>query len=633
MPITQLQERAGTDSGIFGLKTQRHPDQSKFDLSRKLLTTIDIGGIYPIDVIPTIPNDKFKLSCRYQIDSFPLVVPPMTNYKVVTHWYYCRYQDLWKGAETYITKGRSGNIELKKPSFMPDRWYNTGHADDVLIANKPSPCFLDTPMSLTSFISGNIGRYSSGVGDGSIGSYEPYGGLTSSASQTFSVRAIHRVCALPYLMYQKIYRDNYAPINLLQDNKVWYPDDISGDDWRIDYDCSNLAGDLFVPSGHTINTDAHHCNFVPHASGETKDDVVSLTMLRYDTFDIDEFTSAKPFITRGSIPDMNVDISGVTSSLDFSDTFDAYTGNEGSFFYGLSVTSDGKLSGPSGSPENMEPALDAKRFGVQALNRGVVNTSGSAHASLTANNLRNMLAFSVFKEINAMTNGNYNSTIGAHYGIPTKHEDFEPRYIGGTVDYIQFAQILQTSASTADSKQGNQAGIGSVTSGGYIGDFTADDYGYIMGVMIIRPEVSYNQGVEKFDSALDADAEYWPEFASLGYQPILNKEVYFSDNSSVDDDLFGWQTRAYELKTRRNINRGLMALPSSSDSIASAYSQSREFSSLPKLSAQFVSMSPENVRRDFLAYPKQPAFKLQFASDVTAIRTVPYNTQPNTFGF
>ena len=148
MSTTQLQERAGTDSGIFGLKTQRHPDQSKFDLSRKLLTTIDIGGIYPIDVIPTIPNDKFKLSCRYQIDSFPLVVPPMTNYKVVTHWYYCRYQDLWKGAETYITKGRSGNIELKKPSFMPDRWYNTGHADDVLIANKPSPCFLDTPMSL-----------------------------------------------------------------------------------------------------------------------------------------------------------------------------------------------------------------------------------------------------------------------------------------------------------------------------------------------------------------------------------------------------------------------------------------------------------------------------------------------------
>ena len=72
-----------------------------------------------------------------------------------------------------------------------------------------------------------------------------------------------------------------------------------------------------------------------------------------------------------------------------------------------------------------------------------------------------------------MTNGNYNSTIGAHYGIPTKHEDFEPRYIGGTVDYIQFSQVLQTSASTADSKQGNQAGIGSVTSGGSLGIWAA----------------------------------------------------------------------------------------------------------------------------------------------------------------
>lgn len=621
MSTTQIQERAGTDSGIFGLKTQRHPDQSKFDLSRKLLTTIDIGGIYPIDIIPTIPNDKFKLSCRYQIDSFPLVVPPMTNYKVVTHWYYCRYQDLWKGAETYITKGRSGNIELEKPSFMPDYSYNIGGPTGMYkVSDAPNANLLQAPMGLCSFISGIISGYAGTDGP----NYLPY------CSVGFSVvRKPHRVCALPYLMYQKIYRDNYAPINLLQDNKIWYPDDISGDDWRFDYDAGNLYRDCFVPSGHTINNGTtHHCNFVPRASGSSKDDVVSLTMLRYDTFDIDEFTSAKPFITRGSVPGVAVDVSGLTSTLDFTDAFKSHESGSEIQYYNLSAGSDGFLynANVSTSPEGMT-------YGIQAFNRGVVHTTGTANASMTANNLRNMLAFSVFKEINAMTNGNYNSTIGAHFGTPTKHEDFEPRYIGGTVDYIQFSQILQTSASTADSKQGNQAGLGSVTSGGFIGDFTADDYGYIMGVMIIRPEVSYTQGVEKFDSALNSDSEYWPEFSSLGYQPILNKEIYFSNDSSVDDDLFGWQTRAYELKTRRNVNRGLMSLPSSSDSIASAYSQAREFSSLPKLSAQFVSMSPENIRRDFLAYPNQPAFKLQFASDVTAIRTVPYNTQPNTFGF
>ena len=290
-------------------------------ISRKLLTTIDIGGIYPVDIIPTIPNDKFKLSCRYQIDSFPLVVPPMTNYKVVTHWYYCRYQDLWKGAETFITKGRSGNIELSKPSFTPNRSYNVGIPNNkVSISGVPSPCYLDTPMSLTGFISGNVGRYCKGVGT-YTDAFAPYGGPVAEQTGTVSVRPVHCVCALPYLMYQKIYRDNYAPINLLQDNKVWFPDDISGDDWRIDYDGSNLKGDLFVPSGHTIDGSEHFCNFVPHSSGPTKDDVVSLTMLRYDTFDIDEFTSAKPFITRGSVPGLSVDITGVSASLDFSDTF------------------------------------------------------------------------------------------------------------------------------------------------------------------------------------------------------------------------------------------------------------------------------------------------------------------------
>ena len=44
MSTTQLQERTGTDSGIFGLKTKKNPPRSKFDLSRKMFTTLDIGG-------------------------------------------------------------------------------------------------------------------------------------------------------------------------------------------------------------------------------------------------------------------------------------------------------------------------------------------------------------------------------------------------------------------------------------------------------------------------------------------------------------------------------------------------------------------------------------------------------------
>lgn len=634
MSTTQLQERTGTDSGIFGLNTKKNPPRSKFDLSRKLFTTLDIGGIYPVDVIPTLPGDDFELSCRYQVDTFPLAVPPMTNYKVVTHWYYCSLMDLWKGAETYVTKGRSGAIEMTKPSHSVKRKSSEA---GYRVPSIDQDITLDSPMSLTSFLSGNIGHYSGTMPDADDkANFLPY--CVSSAR---AVRPVHNVNSSLYLMYQKIYRDNYCPINLLQNNKVWFPDDISSDDWRIASDGSNLTEDgLFVPVGYSMPSNKI-CDFVPSSSGENADTVVNLNMLRYDTFDVDQFTSARPFLSRGVTPDIeNIDISGLAINLDWSgldagnyDIMDTVAPD-----YMPSVgRSQGKLGmrtyqGSSGDSQHPQ-----YRYHMESLYnyfKDIQPTlSGTVKASVTANNLRNMIAYSVFQEINAQTNGNYNSTIAAHFGITPRHAEFEPQYIGGTVDYIQFSQVLQTSASTSDSKLGSPAGVGNVQSNGFIGKFKSPDYGYIMGVMIIRPEVSYNQGVEYHDRVLDSDSEYWPDFAELGFQPITNKEIYFSDNPDVDNDLFGWQTRAHDLKTRININRGLMSLPSDVDSIASAYSQSREFKSLPKLSAQFVTMSSNNVRRDFLAYPRQPAFKLQFASEVQAVRPIPYNCQPNTFGF
>lgn len=635
MPTTQLQERTGTDSGIFGLKTKKNPPRSKFDLSRKMFTTLDIGGIYPVDVIPTLPGDDFELSCRYQIDTFPLAVPPMTNYKVITHWYYCPLMDLWKGAETYITKGRSGAIEMTKPSHSVKRKSSEA---GFTVPSVGEDITLDSPMSLTSFLSGNIGHYSGTMPDSDTkANFLPY-----CVNGARTVRSVHNVNSLVYLMYQKIYRDNYAPVNLLQNNKVWFPDDISSDDWRIAADGSNLTEDgLFVPFGYQIPSNKK-CDFVPSASGDNADTVVNLNMLRYDTFDVDPFTSARPFLTRGVAPEIeSVDVSGLAVNIDWSKfKFDAYETTIATApeklttigYLGNNLIAKRTFTGSHG--DSQHPAYD---YAYSSLYNTFADIqpilTGTAKASITANNLRNMIAYSVFQEINAQTNGNYNSTISAHFGITPRHADFEPQYIGGTVDYIQFSQVLQTSASTSDSKLGSPAGVGNVQSNGFIGKFKSPDYGYIMGVMIIRPEVSYNQGIEYHDRVLDSDSEYWPDFAELGFQPITNKEIYFSDDPDVDNDLFGWQTRAHDLKTRINVNRGLVALPSDVDSIASAYSQSREFKSLPKLSAQFVSMSPVNVRRDCLAYPRQPAFKLQFASEVTAVRPIPYNSQPNTFGF
>lgn len=97
--------------------------------------------------------------------------------------------------------------------------------------------------------------------------------------------------------------------------------------------------------------------------------------------------------------------------------------------------------------------------------------------------------------------------------------------------------------------------------------------------------------------------------------------------------MLGYSRRWSHLIARSNRVGGLFALPSETDSLFSAYTQAFEFTETPLLSNQFVTLSPENVRRDMFAYFNQPMFKIQIASRVTGRRPIPYDVHPNTFGF
>ena len=83
----------------------------------------------------------------------------------------------------------------------------------------------------------------------------------------------------------------------------------------------------------------------------------------------------------------------------------------------------------------------------------------------------------------------------------------------------------------------------------------------------------------------------------------MNKEIYLSDNSSDNDDLFGYQERYTYLKVRQNVNRGMFYASPDVDRLFSAMTQSRWFSGVPELSYQFLCMSPNNIRRDWVLIP------------------------------
>ena len=240
MAQTQVEERFGSSNDLFDNAITTDIQRSKFDLSRKNLFTADVGMIIPIDIIPTLPNDDFDISVRYMIDTMPLAVPPMNNYKVRTHWYYCRCSDLWRGFPTFATKGRNENIELTIPQVKGSLTRDDEFAS-LLGITATDNLNVSCPHSLLNML-GIAPLKHNGTANKN---YLPC--VPDSTSLFTGFKNLTSLSALPFMMYQKIYRDNYAPINFLQSNQVWYPNDLS-DEWRIDYNGSNIISSDLIPT-------------------------------------------------------------------------------------------------------------------------------------------------------------------------------------------------------------------------------------------------------------------------------------------------------------------------------------------------------------------------------------------------
>ena len=162
----------GASSTLFQHDRPNKPQVSRFDLSRKVNFSLDTGMIVPIELLETYPGDKFRINLKMALDTLPLVAPSLTNYKIVTHFYYMKKRDTWRGWKTFSTKGRSGNVNLTVPqvdlnypidkikggslkveSFSPDGTPQilTSYGYHYAISNHSLSAFLGVPPSMNGY--------------------------------------------------------------------------------------------------------------------------------------------------------------------------------------------------------------------------------------------------------------------------------------------------------------------------------------------------------------------------------------------------------------------------------------------------------------------------------------------------
>ena len=240
-------------------------------------------------------------------------------------------------------------------------------------------------------------------------------------------------------------------------------------------------------------------------------------------------------------------------------------------------------------------------------------------SAATINSLRQAFQLQRYYEKDARGGTRYIEKIKSHFGVTSPDARLQrPEYLGGHTDRININPVVQTSSTDSTSPQGNLSAFG--VSGARYHGFSKSfvEHGYIIGLANVRADLTYQQGINKLWSRKTVLDFYWPSFAHLGEQAVLNKEI-FAQGTSQDDEVFGYQERYGEYRYKPSMITGKFR--STYAQSLDAWHFSQKFETLPTLSNQFIQDHPPISR--CLAVPSEPHFLMDAAFNLKCVRPMP----------
>lgn len=295
-------------------------------------------------------------------------------------------------------------------------------------------------------------------------------------------------------------------------------------------------------------------------------------------WEADVFTTAVQSPTQGILPLVGVTATG---NMTFSDE------NGKTYYLQAELADDGTIEGISSYSSDMPSGT--LRAMVDTISTGI-----------SINDFRNVNALQRWLEVGMRKGLRYKDNIEAHFGTaPTYSELDMPEFIGGMSRKVQMNRVVQSVDDTLNDKPlGTLGGYATVLGdGGQKVSKYFDEHGFIIGFITITPKPVYSQQLNKQLFKTELLDYYFPEFAHISMQPILNKELAPLQCRNVDgkrlDDVFGYQRAWYEYL-------------SSVDEVHGDFRTSmrdfliqRTFDGVPELSEEFLVVGDEEVNAVF----------------------------------
>lgn len=540
--------------------------RSKFIRKQDVKFTMDAGKLIPFYVDEVLPGDTFSVDtagiCRMSTPIYPV----MDNCYMDVYYFYAPMRILWEHAKEFFGENNT-DAWTQKTEYTVPKLKIIGRAQ----AEMP--------------LEGSILDYM-GIPTKAIGKDQ------AAQGKQFSINA------LPIRAYVKIWNEWFRDQNIdnpaivkTNDETLSYTDSMSYDKNNMLKFAVNGARPLWVNKFHDYFTSAlpspqkGEPTLIP-LSGNAKVmgyDNKELTQKHYGTAWMNGGGNAAPYISSDVIngTDRPVQVSGA------------------------------KNNGGTGEEAPTE---------VFYLGTDLSSVTGA-----TINNLRQAFAIQQFMEADARGGTRYREIISNHFGVNIDDKTVQiPEYLGGQRYMINVSQVVQTSATNTTSPQGNAAAISVTpfTENSFTKSF--QEHGYVIGVCCIRNDNTYQQGLERMWSRTEKYDFYWPEFAHLGEQAVLNKEI-FVQGTADDEKAFGYQEAYAEYRYKPNRVAGLFR--SNAQQSLDSWHYADYYTKLPTLSQDWLASDKANINRT-LAVQNQPQFIVDMLITNESVRPMPIYGTP-----
>ncbi len=334
----------------------------------------------------------------------------------------------------------------------------------------------------------------------------------------------------------------------------------------------------------------------------------------------DYFSSCLPFPQKGDSVDLPLGTQAPISGLGIVDAEVPAPGSAGiKDATGLNNTYDFMFGAVVGSgDELLARATDATGTALPDIYADLSNATAA-----TINQLRQAFAIQKLLERDARGGTRYTEMVRAHFGVTSPDSRLQrPEYLGGGSTPINITPVAQTTASNIVPEITPQANLAafataSVMGHGFTKSFT--EHGILLGLINVRADLTYQQGLERMWSRQTRYDYYFPALAHLGEQSVLQKEIFASGVPANDDIVFGYQERFAEMRYKPSRTSALMR--SSHGQSLDAWHLAQDFITAPQLNNAFIQDAPPIDR--VVAVPSEPDFILDAYFSMRCARPMP----------